>query len=104
LFALLKIPEFLDIPGSEMPYLDAATTAASFVATWMLARKIIEHWLIWVVVDLVSMIMYFYKAIIFDNSGDLYFYSFLFLVYTIGAIWGYKQWQKIMRDEQSNQV
>ncbi len=103
LLALLELPKVFEIPGSEMPYLDAATTAASFVATWMLARKIIEHWLVWVVVDLVSMIMYFYKAIIYDNSGDLYFYSFLFLVYTIGAVWGYKQWQKTMNDEQAAQ-
>ncbi len=94
--ALLKIPLWLGIAGSEMPYLDAATTAASFIATWMLARKIIEHWLIWIVVDLVSMGMYFYKARVYDHSADLYFYSFLFLVYTAGAYWGYRQWQEIM--------
>lgn len=99
LVALLKIPLMLEIAGSEMPYLDAATTAASFMATWMLARKIIEHWLVWIVVDLVSMIMYFYKASVYESSADLYFYSFLFLIYTIGAYWGYKQWQKIMASE-----
>nr|WP_321410016.1 nicotinamide riboside transporter PnuC [uncultured Carboxylicivirga sp.] len=96
LLALLKVPVMLDIAGSEMPYLDAATTAASFMATWMLARKIIEHWLIWIVVDFVSMVMYFYKAQVYNNSADLYFYSFLFLIYTAGAYWGFKQWQKIM--------
>nr|WP_321451772.1 nicotinamide riboside transporter PnuC [uncultured Carboxylicivirga sp.] len=99
LVALLKVPPFFDIPGSEMPYLDAATTAASFMATWMLARKIIEHWLIWIIVDFVSMVMYFYKAQVFGNSADLYFYSFLFLIYTAGAWWGFKQWQKLMSSE-----
>lgn len=99
LLALLKLPDLLHIPASDMPYWDAATTAASFVATWMLARKIIEHWLIWIIVDVVSMGMYFYKARLYDGSKDLYFYSFLFLIYTIGAYWGYKQWQKLMVSE-----
>ena len=40
---------------SELPYWDSFTTAASFVATWMLAKKIIEHWIIWVIVDIVSL-------------------------------------------------
>lgn len=99
--ALLKVPLWLDIAGSEMPWLDAATTAASFMATWMLARKIIEHWLVWIVVDVVSMAMYFYKARMYDNSADLYFYTFLFLVYTLGAYWGYRQWEKIMTSEKT---
>jgi len=83
---LLNVPQQLQIAQSSMPYLDAFTTAASIIATWMLARKLIEQWLIWIVVDFVSMGMYVYKG--------LYFYSFLFLVYTIGAVVGYFEWRK----------
>ncbi len=83
---LLNVPQWLLIAGSSMPYLDAFTTAASIIATWMLARKLIEQWLIWIVVDFVSMGMYVYKG--------LYFYAFLFLVYTIGAVLGYYEWRK----------
>ena len=83
---LLNVPQWLQIAQSSMPYLDAFTTAASIIATWMLARKMIEQWLIWIVVDLVSMGMYVYKG--------LYFYAFLFLVYTIGAVIGYYEWRK----------
>ena len=83
---LLYVPDWLQIEKSSMPYLDAFTTAASIIATWMLARKIIEHWLIWVVVDILSMGMYLYKG--------LYFYAFLFVVYTAGAILGYVEWRK----------
>ena len=83
---LLKVPQWLLVAGSSMPYLDAFTTAAGIIATWMLARKLIEHWLIWIVVDFVSMGMYVYKG--------LYFYAFLFLVYTTGAVLGYFEWRK----------
>ena len=72
--------------NSEIPYWDAFTTAASITATWMLAKKYIDHWLIWIVVDLVSSALYFYKG--------LYFTILLYLVYTIMAIVGYLQWKK----------
>lgn len=83
---LLYVPSWLEIERSSMPYLDAFTTAAGIIATWMLARKLIEHWLIWIVVDMMSMGMYLYKG--------LYFYAFLFLVYTAGAVLGYVEWKK----------
>ena len=71
---------------SEIPYWDAFTTAASFVATWMLARKIIEHWIIWLIVDSVSLGLYIYK--------ELYPTVILFAVYTVLAILGYIEWKK----------
>ncbi|TRX70672.1 nicotinamide riboside transporter PnuC [Carboxylicivirga sp. M1479] len=86
LSALLYIPAIVDIASSDLPYLDAFTTAASIIATWMLARKYIEHWLFWIVINSLSMGMYLFKG--------LYFYSFLFVVYTIGAVLGYFEWKK----------
>ncbi|MFC2097791.1 nicotinamide riboside transporter PnuC [Bacteroidota bacterium] len=74
---------------SQVPYWDAFTTAGSIIATWMLARKIIEHWLIWVVVDLVSLALYIYK--------DLYATSVLFIVYTTMAVVGYVTWKKDLK-------
>lgn len=76
---------------STIPYWDSFTTAASIVATWMLARKMIEHWLIWIVVDTVSLALYIYKG--------LYPTVILFAVYTILAILGYIEWkQKRIQD------
>ena len=72
--------------NSEVPYWDAFTTSAGITATWMLAKKYIEHWLVWVVVDLVSSGLYYYK--------ELYFTILLYLVYTTMAIIGYIQWKK----------
>lgn len=74
---------------SEIPYWDAFTTAGSFVATWMLARKIIEHWLLWIIVDAVSLGLYIYKG--------LYATVILFAVYTVLAITGYIAWKKELK-------
>jgi len=79
----------VNFTDSEVPYWDSFTTAASFVATWMLARKIIEHWIIWVIVDTVSLGLYIYKG--------LYPTVILFAVYTILAILGYFEWKKQLR-------
>ncbi|HPB06296.1 MAG TPA: nicotinamide mononucleotide transporter family protein, partial [Prolixibacteraceae bacterium] len=56
------------------------------VATWMLARKMIEHWIIWVIVDLVSAGLYLWKG--------LYPTVALYIIYTFAAIWGYIEWKK----------
>jgi nicotinamide mononucleotide transporter len=71
---------------SDIPYFDAFITALSIVATWMLARKYIEHWLIWLVADSVSVGVYFNKS--------LYFTVILYTVYTLMALVGYKEWKK----------
>lgn len=90
-WALINVPSMLDIAASDMPYWDAFTTAASFVATWMLAKKFIEQWLIWIVVDFVAMGMYIYKG--------LYITAMLFVVYTVMAIWGYYAWLRHLKSQ-----
>lgn len=77
---------------SPIPIGDAFTTSLSIVATWMLARKIIEHWLIWVVVDFVSLLLYIYKG--------LYPTSVMFVIYTGAAAWGYFEWKKELNANQ----
>ena len=71
---------------SPIPYWDAFTTALSFTATWMLARKILEHWIIWIIVDSVSMGLYLYRG--------LYPTLVLFSIYTIMAVIGLIQWKQ----------
>ncbi len=92
-WALIKVPSMLNIAASDMPYWDAFTTAASFVATWMLAKKLIEQWLIWIVVDFVAMAMYIHKG--------LYITAILFVVYTVMAIWGYYAWLRHLKLQQT---
>jgi nicotinamide mononucleotide transporter len=69
---------------SPLPYWDAFTTAVSFTATWMLARKILENWILWIIVDAVSMGLYLYRG--------LYPTLLLFAIYTTMAVIGYMKW------------
>ncbi|WP_044118384.1 nicotinamide riboside transporter PnuC [Alkaliflexus imshenetskii] len=86
--ALIFLPGMLDLPPSDLPLGDAFTTAASIVATWMLARKFLENWLIWIVVNAFSLGMYAYKG--------LYITVFLFVIYTAMSVVGYYRWKRHM--------
>jgi len=74
---------------SPVPYWDAFTSSGSVVATWMLARKYLENWLFWIIVDFVSMGIYIYR--------DLYPTVLLFFVYTSMAFIGYINWKKDLK-------
>lgn len=71
---------------ASLAYLDAFTTVFSIIATWMVVKKYIENWLIWIIVDLVASGMYFYK--------EFYLTSLLFILYTLIAIYGFFKWRK----------
>lgn len=74
---------------SQVPLFDAMSTALSIVAMWMLSRKLVEQWLVWLVVDAISVGLYFYKGI--SITGCLY------LVYCVLAIVGYMRWLREAR-------
>lgn len=76
---------------SNVPYTDAFTTAFSIIGMYMLARKYVEQWIIWLIVDIVSSGLYIYK--------ELYFTAALYAVYAIIAIFGYRKWKELMRQE-----
>ena len=73
---------------STVPWADAFTTALSIVAMWMLARKYVEQWLVWIVADVACSALYIYK--------DLYFTSGLYLAYAVIAVLGYRKWVRLM--------
>ena len=74
---------------STVPWADSFTTALSIVGMWMLARKYIEQWWVWCVVDVACSVLYIYK--------ELYFTAVLYAVYAIIAIFGYYKWKKMMQ-------
>ena len=71
---------------STVPFADSLATSLSIVATWMLARKILEHWLLWIFVDAFSIGLFWYK--------DLYPTVILFVIYTFMAAVGFIEWKK----------
>jgi len=70
-----------------MPYLDAFITAFSLVATWMTAKKIIQNWLFWIVIDALAVLLYSYR--------DYYLIGLLYIIYTVLALAGYIKWRNL---------
>ena len=67
-------------------YVDTVTTAVFFVGMWLMARRKIENWIFWIIGDIISVPLYFYKGLTFT--------SFQYLGFTIIAIFGYLAWKK----------
>lgn len=71
---------------TDVPYIDALTTAMSLIATWMVAQKKLENWLLWIVVDLIYVFLFIFKG--WSLIGVLY------IIYTVIAFFGYFEWRK----------
>ncbi len=67
-------------------YTDIFTTAIFFVGMWLMAKKKLENWVYWIVGNIITVPLYFYKGLVFS--------SFQYLLFTIIAIYGYKAWKK----------
>ena len=77
---------FTTYTNAKMPIVDSFTTVFSIFATYMVTKKILGNWLYWIVIDTVSVYLYF--------SRGLHLTSLLFMAYTIIAILGYFSWLK----------
>jgi nicotinamide mononucleotide transporter len=71
---------------ASLSYADSALTIASLIAQWMMARKYLENWIIWIVADACYVVMYFYK--------DLHLTAILYFIFLLLAIMGYVQWKR----------
>jgi nicotinamide mononucleotide transporter len=72
--------------STKVPYIDTFTTAIFIVGMWLMAVKKVENWLYWIVGDVISVPLYFYKGLVFTS---LQFFIFLVL-----AVLGYIEWKR----------
>jgi nicotinamide mononucleotide transporter len=79
---------------AALPFVDASTTSTSLVAQWMMTRKLLENWIIWVAVDVVYIGMYIYKS--------LYVTAVLYLIFLILSAMGFVQWRRSLRERESS--
>jgi len=75
---------------AALPFADSLTTWGAVVATYMVARKILENWIYWFVIDSVSVYLYL--------SRELYFTAALFVAYLVMIVFGYLSWRRSMRE------
>ena len=71
---------------AALPFMDAFTTWGAIISTYMVAKKILENWIYWFVIDSISIYLYV--------SRELYLTAILFLIYLIIIFFGYKSWKK----------
>ena len=79
---------YFDKWNSFTAYIDNLTTAIFFVGMWLMANRKIENWLFWILGDIISVPLYFYKGLTFT--------SLQYLIFTFIAISGYYSWKKIL--------
>ena len=80
---------FFDKFTNWTAYVDALTTGLFFVGMWLMAKRKIENWILWIIADAISIPLYFYKGLTFS--------SFQFILFTIIAILGYKEWKRFLQ-------
>jgi nicotinamide mononucleotide transporter len=78
------------LPGVALPYVDSALATLSLVAQWMMTRKILENWMLWIIADVVYVPMYMYKKL--PVTGVLY------AVFLALAVLGLREWWRSYRD------
>ena len=78
--------------NSTVPVTDSLTNALSIIGLWMLSRKYVEQWLVWIIADAIYVWLYAYK--------DLPFKASLYTLYIIIAVFGIRKWLRMMRDQQ----
>lgn len=86
LIFVYSVYELFDKWTNWTAYVDTFTTAIFFVGMWLMARKKIENWIYWILGDIISVPLYFYKGLTLT--------SFQYLLFTIIAVYGYFAWKK----------
>ena len=72
-------------------YVDTFVTGIFFVGMWLMAKRKIENWILWIIGDFISIPMYFFKGYSFT--------SIQYLIFTIIAIFGYFEWKKTLQQK-----
>ncbi|WOT03849.1 nicotinamide riboside transporter PnuC [Shewanella youngdeokensis] len=74
---------------ASFPYLDAATTCFAVITTYLVAKKVIENWIYWFVIDAVSIYLYMSKGLMLTSA--------LFVLYVVMVVFGYFMWRRQMK-------
>jgi len=84
------IYQLFDKWTSWTAYVDTFTTALFFVGMWLMAKRKIENWIFWIIGDLISVPLYFYKGLTFT--------SMQYIGFTVLAVFGYLAWKKTINN------
>ena len=91
-FLVILIYILLNYTDSNVPYWDSLTTAIFLVGMWLMARKKVENWILWIIGDAISIPLYFYKGLVLT--------SFQFSIFLVLAVLGYIEWKRKVKEAQ----
>lgn len=80
--------------SNNVPYIDIFTTSVFIVGMWQMAMKKVENWIFWIIGDVISVPLYFYKGLVFT--------SLQFFIFLIIAVLGYLEWKKLAAKKPAN--
>jgi nicotinamide mononucleotide transporter len=83
---------YLNSIGGRLPFVDSFTTVLSVVATFLMTKRVSEQWLLWILVDIVSIYMWVYR--IWQGGTDISMIV-MWVAFLINAIYGYYNWRKM---------
>ena len=75
---------------AALPFMDALVTWGAVAATYMVAKKLLENWIYWLAIDSISILLFI--------SRDLWLTAFLFCIYIVIIIFGYRLWSKTLKE------
>ncbi len=76
----------MNFTNASSPLVDSFVATTSLVANWLMAKKKIENWILWIIADVIYIALFWYK--------ELYLSSFIYLVFLCLAFKGYKDWNR----------
>jgi len=84
------------IPGQNSPYIDATTTVLSIVATILMVRRFKEQWLVYIVLNLFTVLLWAIRML--DGSGEGLLMIVMWSAYLVNAFYGYYTWNKVVKE------
>lgn len=84
----------LSFSAAAYPYADSFTTWGAIVTTWMVARKVLQNWHYWFVIDSVSVYLYLQRGLLLT--------ALLFMVYLVMIVIGYRAWRRVLSEQQGD--
>jgi nicotinamide mononucleotide transporter len=87
--AALALGTVLSRTNAAFPYLDSFTSVGAVITTYMVARKVLENWIYWLVIDGITLYIYWQR--------ELYLYAALFAVYLVLVVIGFVRWRRDWR-------
>ncbi|MCK5021023.1 MAG: nicotinamide mononucleotide transporter, partial [Candidatus Peribacteraceae bacterium] len=91
--AVIVYWKVLGLMGGNLPFADSASTVLSVFAMILMVKRVVESWLLWILVDLISIYMWFYTLIQGGNDISM---LVMWSAYLVNAIYGYYNWNKMV--------